>query len=169
MGKNKVHGSIIIGDGQGPRLYGDVYPSELPKDKNGKVLDNLTIKGTLHSDDPILPKWVRDKLSSTGNDDEAMLVGLTVLGFGGMVGLTIKKKYENYKISKEQKEKIEVFKKGKFSVLKTILERLNLSKSKKKIILTIFLLTSIGAIILGSKVKSLKKGGNNKKQKTLKR
>lgn len=136
--------------------------------KNGKVLNNLTINGTLHFDDPILPKWVRDSLSRTGNDNEALLVGLATLGFGGMVGLALKKKYQNYKINKEQKEKIEVLKKGKFSVLKSILKKLNLSKKKRKIILTIFLLTSIGAIILGSKAKSLKKGGNNKK-KTLRK
>ena len=112
---------------------GDVYLNDLPKNKDGSIsIGDINEDTTLHMYDSILPKWARDSLSRTGNDNEAMLVGLAVLGFGGMVGLAIKKKYQNYKISKEQKEKIEVFKKGKFSVLKTILKKLNLSKTKKK-------------------------------------
>ena len=34
-------------------LHGNVYSSDLLTNKNGKVLNNLTINGTLDFDDPI--------------------------------------------------------------------------------------------------------------------
>lgn len=99
-------------------------------------------------------------------------VGAAALAAVAFTGVAYKK-YQNMKMTKLQKQKIEILKKEKMTQLKAELDKLDktdknkLSAARKKKIMTLFLLGSVGAIILGSKVKSLKKGGSNKK-KTLK-
>ena len=116
-----------------------------------------------------LTKHIEDPNSKLGkfltpiiNHKQEFKVGAAVLTGVAFSGMAYKK-YQNMKMTKLQKEKIEVLKKEKMAALKAELEKSKLSAARKKKIMTLFLLGSVGAIILGSKVKSLKKGGSNKK------
>lgn len=106
-------------------------------------------------------------LKSVSHHKQEFKVGAAVLSGVALSGVAYKK-YQNMKMTKLQKEKIEALKKEKMAALKDELEKSKLSSSRKKRIMMVFLLWSVGAIILGSKGKSLKKGGSNKK-KTLKK
>lgn len=96
------------------------------------------------------------------NHKQEFKVGAAVLAAVAFTGVAYKK-YQNIKMTKLQKEKIETIKKEKMAELKAELEKSKFSAARKKKIMTLFLLGSVGAIVLGSKVKSLKKGGSNKK------
>lgn len=110
---------------------------------------------------------ITKSLEFAEGNKKSLLVAASALGLLSSAGSAFKK-YQNIKMTKIQKEKIEAVKKEKMAVLKAELKKSKLSASRKKKIMMLFLLSSIGAIILGSKVKSLKKGGSNKK-KTLKK
>ena len=117
-----------------------------------------------HIDDPNskLGKMLRPVI----NHKQEFKVGAAALTAVAFTGVAYKK-YQNMKITKLQKEKIEILKKEKMAELKAELDKIEknkLSAARKKKIMTLFLLGSVGAIILGSKVKSLKKGGSNKKR-----
>ena len=126
-------------------------------DETKKYLSKFFIK---HIDDPNsnLGKMLRPVI----NHKTEFKVGAAALGAIAFTGVAYKK-YQNMKMTKLQKEKIEILKKEKMAALKAELEKSDLSTARKKKIMTLFLLGSVGAIILGQKVKSLKKGGSNKK------
>ena len=94
-------------------------------------------------------------------------VGAAVLGLGTVLGAGYKK-YQNIKINKLQLEKIKALEKKEMLALESELEKYKISGTRKEKIMALVLFGSIGAIILGSKVRSLKKKGGNNKKKTLK-
>lgn len=100
---------------------------------------------------------IRKIIPDISQNKKYLAVGALALGLGG-IGY---KRYQNMKISQKQKKEIEDLRNKEIKIFEEKLKKMELDKEQKKKMIRYFLLYSIGAILIGSTIRHLKKGGSS--------